>query len=184
MRVQKWWSLFGRYWLTLNPHNDDDTKLNGWLMNGACHGTIDTCGENSGSFEPLYDRVRGIRLLIGGGIDNRSKLLKMELGQQAPIKSKQKMKRDIMRHACSSCFQQVRLPLHNSCWSSFKACFDYSMPNSRNVFFYACVTQKFYDRDPSIGTLMVYCNENNQIIDYIMEMQIVINVIVWIYLEN
>ena len=106
-----------------------------------------------------------LELLIGGHIDNRSKLLKMELGQQAPIKSKQKMKQDIMKRACSSCFQQVRLPLHNSCWSSFNAGFDYSMPNSRNGFFDACVTQKFYDRDPSIGILMVYCNENNQIID-------------------
>ena len=28
-RVQKWWDLFGRYWLVLNRHNDDDTKLMG-----------------------------------------------------------------------------------------------------------------------------------------------------------
>ena len=122
----------------------------GWLMNGACHGTVDTCGENSGGgFEPLYDRVRGSRLLIGSGINNRSKLLKMELGQKAPVKSKQKMKRDIMKHVCSSSLQELRrLHLHNSCWLSFNSCFDYSVPNSRNGFSDACLTQKFHDRDP------------------------------------
>ena len=110
----------------------------GWLMNSACHGTVDTCGENSGGgFEPLYDHVRRSRFLIGGGINNCSKLLKMELGQQAPIKSKQKMKQDIMKHVCSSSLQGLRrLHLHNSsCWLSFNSCFDYSIPNSRNGFF-------------------------------------------------
>ena len=41
MSLQKWWSLFGRYWLVVNRHNDDDVKLMSWLMNGANHGTID-----------------------------------------------------------------------------------------------------------------------------------------------
>ena len=30
----------------LNRHNDDDVKLMSWLMNGANHGTVDTCGKN------------------------------------------------------------------------------------------------------------------------------------------
>ena len=63
----------------------------GWLMNGACHGTVDTCGESAASsFTPLHDRDRGSRLLISGAIDNQSKLLKMELGQQISIKSNKK----------------------------------------------------------------------------------------------
>ena len=39
--VQKWWVMFGRYWLMLNRHNDDAIKLMSWLMNGANHGTVD-----------------------------------------------------------------------------------------------------------------------------------------------
>ena len=80
--LQKWWDLFGRYWLCVNRHNDQDTKLIGWLKNGAGHGTVDVCGENLGVFEPVYDRVRGSRLLLSGAIDNKSKFLKAELGHQ------------------------------------------------------------------------------------------------------
>ena len=143
-RAQKWWDLFGRYWLVLNRHNDDDTKLMGWLINGVCHGTVDTCGENAaGSFTPLHDCDRGSRLLISGAIDNHSKLLKMELGQQISIKSKQKMKRDIMKHALASCCQQIHTPFHNSCWLSSHSRVDYSVPNTQNGFFDACVLKSF-----------------------------------------
>ena len=101
----------------------------GWLMNGACHGTVDTCGENAASsFMPLHDHNRGSRLLISGAIDNRLKLLKMELGQQISIKSKQKMKRDIMKCTLASCRQQI--PFHNSCWLSSHSRVDYSVPNT------------------------------------------------------
>ena len=161
-RVQKWWDLFGRYWLVLNRHNDDDTKLMGWLMNGACHGTVDTCGENAGGFTPLYDCDRGSRLLISGAIDNHLKLLKMELGQQISIKSKQKMKRDIMKCALASCRQQIHIPFHNSCWLSSHSRVDYSVPNTQNGFFVACVTQKFYDINPSEGIFIVYWNGEDQ----------------------
>ena len=43
---QKWWSLFGKYWLVKNEKNDNDVELMRWLMTGANHGTVDTCGEN------------------------------------------------------------------------------------------------------------------------------------------
>ena len=33
--VQKWWELFGKYWLAKNRHNSDNVKMMGWLMNGA-----------------------------------------------------------------------------------------------------------------------------------------------------
>ena len=45
-RFQKWWSLFGKYWLVKNAYNNDDTKLMKWLMTGANHRTIDMCGKN------------------------------------------------------------------------------------------------------------------------------------------
>ena len=44
---QKWWSLFGKYWLVKYERNDDDVKMMCWLMTGGSHGMIDTCGENS-----------------------------------------------------------------------------------------------------------------------------------------
>ena len=96
-KAQKWWEVFGKYWLISNHHNNDDVKLMNWLMNGENHGTIDTCGENVSSMPPLNDAKGGIRLLKGGGIDNHSKLLKMELGQQIPIKSPYKMKKDVIK---------------------------------------------------------------------------------------
>ena len=101
-KLQKWWELFGRYWLIVNRHNDDNVKLMGWLMNGAHHGTVDVCGENVSIMKPVQDRRRGIRLLTGDTIDNHSKLLKLELGQQIPIKSPHKMKRDLIKRATAS----------------------------------------------------------------------------------
>ena len=53
--VQKWWAMFGRYWLVLNRHVDDDIKLMSWLMNGANHSTVDTCGENVNSFKRFFN---------------------------------------------------------------------------------------------------------------------------------
>ena len=92
--VQKWWVMFGRYWLVLNRHNDDDVKLMSWLMNGANHGTVDTCGENVNSLNDSLIHARvGERVILG----NNSRLLHKELGQQVPIKSRQKMNRDISK---------------------------------------------------------------------------------------
>ena len=65
--VQKWWAMFGRYWLVLNRHNDDDVKLMSWLMNGANHGTVDTCGENVNSLNDSLIHARvGERVIYIG----------------------------------------------------------------------------------------------------------------------
>ena len=64
--VQKWWAMFGWYWLVLNRHNDDDVKLMSWLMNGANHGTVDTCGENVNSLNGSLIHARvGERVILG-----------------------------------------------------------------------------------------------------------------------
>ena len=87
-QVQKWWHVFGHYWLIINRHNDDDVKLMTWLMNGAAHGTVDVCDENVNyCFDEGKSKRVGTRLII----DNNSKLLRKELGQQIPIKSRQKL---------------------------------------------------------------------------------------------
>ena len=50
-------------------------------MNGANHGTVDTCGENVNSLnDPLIHARVGERVLLG----NNSRLLCKELGQQVP----------------------------------------------------------------------------------------------------
>ena len=97
-RFQKWWSLFGKYWLVKNAYNNDDTKLMKWLMTGANHGTIDKCGENVSNARELPDRKMGC-LAQQQGLNNHSKQINLELGQQLPIKSPFKMKRDIVKWA-------------------------------------------------------------------------------------
>ena len=116
-KIQKWWEIFGKYWQISNRHNNNDVKLMCWLMNGANHGTMDTCGKNVSLMTLLIDNNNGIHLLKGGGIDNHSKLLKMELGQQIPIKSLYKIKRDLIKRARSNS-SHYRGPsdMDHSCW--------------------------------------------------------------------
>ena len=94
-KFQKWWCLFGKYWVIKNCYNNDDIKKMKWLMNGANHGMVDTCGENVSMMEqPICGNTR---LTKGKSISNHSKLLKMELGQQISIKSPFKLKRDAVK---------------------------------------------------------------------------------------
>ena len=73
-------------------------------MNGANHGTVDTCGENVNSLNGCLIHARvGERVILG----NNSRLLCKELGQQVPIKSRQKMNRDISKF------------MKNSFWDNF-----------------------------------------------------------------
>ena len=92
---QKWWSIFGKYWLIKNERNDDDVKLMKWLMTGGNHGTIDTCGENvSLHCEKMVGRSR---LIESQFIDTPAKALKLELGSQLPVKSPFKYSRDVIK---------------------------------------------------------------------------------------
>ena len=70
-----------------------------------------------------------------------------------------------MKCALTSCRQQIHIPFHNFCWLSLHSRVDYSVPNTRNGFFDACVTQKFYDINPSEGIFIVYWNGEDQIIE-------------------
>ena len=158
----------------MNQHNDDDNKLMSWLMNGADHGTIDVCGENVSSIRPMHDHRHGIRLLRSNTMDNHSKLLKMALGQQIPIKSPYKMKRVVMKRVKS--LNPTLAPRNldqGSCWfdnkimQSSSSCgpLKYSLRNSKWAFFYECVTQRFFDRDPDAGMLIQYHDGNNQVLE-------------------
>ena len=122
----------------LNRHNNDEVKLMSWLMNGANHGTVDTCHENVNSLNDSLIHTRaGERVILG----NNSRLLHKELGQQVPIKSRQKMNRDtskFMKNSFGDNFSTPPLNEHRF-WKANG--FDYIEPNMRNGFFDSCVIQ-------------------------------------------
>ena len=153
----------GQYCLMLNRHNDDDVKLMSWLMNGANHGTVDTCGENVNSLNDSLIHARvGERVILG----NNSRLLGKELGQQVPIKSRQKMNRDIskfMKNSFGDNFSTTAPPNEHRFWKVNG--FDYVEPNTRNGFFDPCVIQRFFPVDPSPQPLMVYTDNQGVAIE-------------------
>ena len=111
-KFQKWWCLFGKYWVIKNRYSNDDIKKMKWLMNGANHGMVDTCGENVSMMEqPICGNTH---LTKSKSISNHSKLLKMELGQQISIKSPFKLKRDAVKRAQLN--MRNRLAFNSSCW--------------------------------------------------------------------
>ena len=92
---QKWWSIFGKYWLIKNERNDDNVKLTKWLMTSGNHGTIDTCGENV-SLHCKKMTGRGL-LVESQSINTPTKVLKLELGSQLSVKSPLKYSRDMIK---------------------------------------------------------------------------------------
>ena len=175
-QVQKWWHVFGRYWLIINRHNDD-VKLMTWLMNGATHGTVDVCGENVNYFfDEGKSKHVGTRLVI----DNNSKLLCKELGQQIPIKSRQKLNRDVVKFMTSTFGEECSASnVHRDCWKWQN--FDHVELNTRNVFFYSCVVQRFfYSRSKSVRSFNLcyrYIDDlivfnNKKFLDYLKDISI------------
>ena len=162
-QVQKWWHVFGRYWLIINRHNDDDdVKLMTWLMNGAAHETVDVCGENVNyCFDEGKSKHVGIRLII----DNNSKLLCKELGQQIPTKSRQKLNRDVVKFMTNTFGEECSASnVRRNCWKWQN--FDHVELNTRNGFFIYVSFSIFFISDPSPSTLTVYRNaEDNTIIE-------------------
>ena len=145
-QVQKWWHVFGRYWLIINRHNDDHVKLMTWLMNGAAHGAVDVCDENVNyCFDEGKSKRVGTRLII----DNNSKLLCKELGQQ--IKSRQKLNRDVVKFMTNTFGEECSASnVRRDCWKWQN--FDHVEPNTRNGFFFilASFSVFFYSRSKSV----------------------------------
>ena len=102
-------------------------------MNGANHGTVDTCGENVNSLSDSLIHARVGERVISG---NNSRLLCKELSQQVPIKSRQKMNRDISKFMKNSFRDNFSIPPPNEhrFWKAANG-FDYIEPNTRNGFF-------------------------------------------------
>ena len=108
-------------------------------MNGAAHGTVDVCGENVNyCFNEGKSKCVGTRLII----DNNSKLLRKELGQQIPVKSRQKLNRDVVKFMTNTFGEECSASnVRKDCWKWQNL--DYIELNTRNGFFYSCVVQRF-----------------------------------------
>ena len=98
-------------------------------MNGANQGTVDTCGENVSCFNEGKSKQIGHRLII----DNNSKVLCKELGQQIPVKSRQKMNRDVDKFVTKTFGEECSISFSSrGCWKWQH--FDYIEPNTQNGF--------------------------------------------------
>ena len=77
-------------------------------------------------------------------LGNNSRLLHKELGQQVPIKSRQKMNRDIskfMKNSFGDNFSTTPPPNEHRFWKANGFAIDYVEPNTHNGFFDSCVIQ-------------------------------------------
>ena len=95
-----WMNVFGKYWIGQEYWCRDDVEMIHWLTTGANDAMVDTCSEHLGS-SMLSQRdfqIKGSRL-CRDVIDNPSKLLKVELGMQLPMKSIFKLRRDMQKFA-------------------------------------------------------------------------------------
>ena len=168
---QKWWSLFGKYWIVKNDKNDDDIKKMKWLMTGGNHDTMDVCGENASLHcDEMYFNASNVNLCdknecVGTGRlqvyllnRNQSKLLKLELGCQLPVKRQFKLKSDLVKALRKNDWGArggSSSNVDNLCyWMNKKhtivrehwdpGSMEFSLPNSRTGFFDKCVTQYIY----------------------------------------
>ena len=74
-------------------------------------------------------------------LENNSRLLHKELGQQVPIKSRQKMNRDISKFMKNSFGDNFSIPPPNGHRFLKANGFDYIEPNMCNGFFDSCIIQ-------------------------------------------
>ena len=95
-------------------------------------------------------------------LENNSRLLHKELGQQVPIKYRQKMNRDIskfMKNSFGDNFSTTTPPSNeHRFWKANGFATDYIKPNTGNGVFDSCVIQQFFPVDPSPQSLTVYAN--------------------------
>ena len=131
-----------------------------WLMTGANHATVDTCGEHVGSSAVSNLKYVGNRL--GADVlDNPSKLLKQEFGMQLPLKSMFKLRRDARKFAKRNGIPVVSGVLdpfywyyngYLKCGQSCSGC-EVLLANNKSSFFDKCIIQHFYSTTVSPTTL-------------------------------
>ena len=147
----EWMNAFGKYWIKEREWCKDDVEMMRWLMTGANHATVDTCGEHIGSSAMADYKVIG-RRMDQDMFDNPSKLLKQELGMQLPLKSIFKLRRDARKFAGRN-----RMPVvcgvldpfywyydgYLKCGQTCSGC-EVLLANNKSSFFDECIVQHFH----------------------------------------
>ena len=156
----EWMNAFGKYWIKEREWCKDDVEMMRWLMTGANHATVDTCGEHIGSSAMADYKVIG-RRMDQDTFDNPSKLLKQELGMQLPLKSIFKLRRDARKFAGRN-----RMPVVCGVLDPFYWYYDgYLMrgqtcsgrevllANNKSLFFDECIVQHFHSTTVNAANL-------------------------------
>ena len=148
----EWMNAFGKYWIKEKEWCKDDVEMMRWLMTGANHAMVDTCGEHVGSGAIANYKVVGRRINADTFFDNPSKLLKQELGMQLPLKSVFKLRRDARKFAKRNRIQVVSGVLDPFYWyydgwlKHGQTCSgrEVLLANNKSSFFDECLVQHFY----------------------------------------
>ena len=156
----EWMNAFGKYWIRGGEWCRDDIKMMRWLMTGANHATVDTCGEHVGSSAVSNLKYVGNRL-VADVLDNPSKLLKQELGMQLPLKSVFKLRRDARKFTRRNGVPVVSGVLDPFYWyyDGYLKCGqscsgrEVLLANNKSSFFDECIIQHFYSMTVSPTTL-------------------------------
>ena len=147
----EWINAFGKYWIKEKEWCKDDVEMMRWLMTGANHAMVDTCGEHVGSNAMVSYKFVGSRM-NEDVLDKPSKLLKQELGMQLPLKSVFKLRCDARKFA-----RRNRIPVISGVLDPFywyysgylnhgqvcSGC-EVLLANNKSSFFDECVIQHFY----------------------------------------
>ena len=149
-----WFNVFGKYWIGLEDWCKSDVDQMHWLMMGANHMTVDTCGENMGAYVIGSRNINDIQC---PSVGTASRALRRELGMQLPIRSRCKVRRDIIKYAECNDLRDAREGFnHTEEQATYWKCSGYVdegcanagcneilLPNSKDCFFDECIIQPF-----------------------------------------
>ena len=150
-----WLNVFGKYWVGLEDWCKSDVDQMHWLMMGANHMTVDTCGENMGSYVIGSQDIDDSQ--CSSVIHTTPRALRRELGMQLPIRSHCKVRRNLLkfrtRNELSASHAYDDPIMNDAYWKSSgyvddgfasSGCFKVLLPNSKDCFFDECIVQHFY----------------------------------------
>ena len=156
----EWMNAFGKYWIKEREWCKDDVEMMRWLMTGANHATVDTCGEHIGSSAMVDYKVIG-RRMDKDTFYNPSKLLKQELSMQLPLKSIFKLRRDARKFAGRNRMPVVCGVLDPFYWyyDGYLKCGqicsgrEVLLANNKSSFFDECIVQHFHSMTVNAANL-------------------------------
>ena len=149
---ESWLNVFGKYWIGLEDWCKSDVDQMHWLMMGANHMTVDTCGENMGAYIIGSRNIDDARC---PSLHTPSRVLRRELGMQLPIRSRCKVRRDVLKFAMRNNIRnsEERSLFDETYWKTNgyidegklnADCCEILLPNSKDCFFDECIVQPFH----------------------------------------